>query len=168
MPCCQRSCTSRCNECQSVSRTPGTRDRHKGHRCGRILHCQHPCSQSCEQGHNDVCGNADCKAPCRQSCSHHICHLGCSEPCTPCVMPCPWKCEHHECSVPCGSVSMSTYPREYPLNLTASLAFVSLAISAAQKPSYADINALRCVGSHVNSNYAANALRKTSWIKLSI
>ena len=106
MPCCQKSCSSQCHECQLVSSSTGIRDQHKSHKCGRILHCQHPCSQLCAEGHNSVCGTASCREPCRQSCSHHICPLGCSEPCNPCVMPCPWKCDHHECSVPCGSVSL--------------------------------------------------------------
>ncbi|KIM23243.1 hypothetical protein M408DRAFT_264970, partial [Serendipita vermifera MAFF 305830] len=103
MACCQRLCNSRCCECQHVSALPGTRDEHKRHPCGRIMHCQHPCLQPCEIGHGDVCGTSDCSQACRQSCDHHICPLGCSAPCTPCVMPCPWKCEHHECRVPCGS-----------------------------------------------------------------
>lgn len=107
MACCQQSCKSRCCECQQVSPVAGTRDQHKGHPCGRIMHCQHPCTQLCDTNHKEVCGIADCREACRQSCTHHICKLGCSAPCTPCVMPCPWKCEHHECAVPCGSVSSS-------------------------------------------------------------
>ena len=129
MECCQQACKSRCYECQQVSPLPGTRNQHKGHPCGRIMHCQHPCSQLCDVGHKDVCGTADCQAPCRQSCSHHLCPLGCSTPCTPCVMSCPWKCEHHECLVPCGSVSTFSLHCGYGTDSCSALCAASLRYS---------------------------------------
>ena len=103
--CCQKLCESPCGDCQLVSTAAGTRDKHRGHRCDRILPCQHACLQICDEDHKDVCGTTECRAGCLQSCRHRICPLGCSQPCEPCVMPCPWQCEHYKCTTPCGLVS---------------------------------------------------------------
>jgi hypothetical protein len=107
--CCSRKCTSRCHECQKVTKekAPGgsrplVRTHHRDHPCQRLLKCQHLCGLPCSSDHS--C-NPKCPQACRQRCIHRTCDKPCWEPCPPCVEPCGWLCPHHSCPVVCGSVS---------------------------------------------------------------
>src|SRR5712691_11920525 len=108
--CCSCRCTSRCHECQKVTKekTAGdsrslVRTHHVGHACERLLKCQHTCSLPCSSDHS--C-NPRCRQICRQRCGHRKCGKPCGEPCRPpCMKPCEWRCSHHTCPVVCGSVS---------------------------------------------------------------
>jgi hypothetical protein len=117
LPCCGRTCSSKCHECQDrnkdVSATPGEYVNHAAHKCGKDLRCGHPCADLCTPNHS--C-SGQCKAPCRQSCSHRRCEKGCSGLCGPCLEPCPWTCEHYTCPLPCGSVR-NLFQLNYPLQL---------------------------------------------------
>ena len=110
--CCSRKCTSRCNECQKVTRDksaggprPLVRTHHRDvhHACERLLKCQHKCDLPCSSDHS--C-NPRCRKTCRQRCGHRNCGKPCGEPCSPCMRPCEWRCSHHSCPVVCGSVSL--------------------------------------------------------------
>ena len=107
--CCSRRCTSRCHECQKVTKEKTAanshlvlRSHHRDHACQRLLKCQHPCNLPCSPDHS--C-NPRCSEACRQRCSHRRCERPCWEPCPPCMEPCEWRCPHHSCPVACGSVS---------------------------------------------------------------
>ena len=107
--CCSRPCTSRCHECQTVTKEnitarsfPLARTHHRDHACQRLLKCQHLCGLPCSSDHS--C-NPKCPQTCRQRCSHRECKKPCWEPCPPCMEPCEWHCSHHSCPVMCGSVS---------------------------------------------------------------
>jgi hypothetical protein len=109
--CCSRQCTSRCHECQTITKEkttasarslPLVRIHHRDHPCQRLLKCQHLCGLPCSAEHS--C-NPKCPQLCRQRCSHRRCKKPCWEPCPPCMEPCEWRCPHHSCPVVCGSVS---------------------------------------------------------------
>ena len=107
--CCSRLCTSRCHECQKVTKEktlaifrPFIRAHHRDHSCQRLLKCQHLCGLPCSPDHS--C-NPKCPQACRQRCDHRECEKPCWEPCPPCMEPCQWHCPHHSCPVVCGSVS---------------------------------------------------------------
>ncbi|KAH9987465.1 AAA domain-containing protein [Russula compacta] len=115
--CCSRLCTSRCHECQKVTKEkiPGTsrpfiRAHHRDHACQRLLKCQHLCGLPCSPDHS--C-NPKCPQACRQRCGHRKCEKPCWEPCPPCMEPCEWHCPHHSCPVVCGS-PCSRLPCDYP------------------------------------------------------
>lgn len=124
LPCCGKSCKAKCHSCQQ----PPTdlfqavpRTRHRSHKCGRPLYCEHSCRGTCAADHKCL---DECQEKCRQSCAHAQCKLPCSSPCTPCQEACTWSvehaayvdmffsltsdddrnCPHYSCPVPCGSV----------------------------------------------------------------
>ncbi|KAH9959727.1 hypothetical protein BJV74DRAFT_872502 [Russula compacta] len=86
--CCSRLCTSRCHECQKV-----TKEKISGI-------SNHSCNPKCPQ-------------VCRQRCGHRECDKPCWEPCPPCMEPCEWRYPHHSCPVVCGSIC-SCLPCDYP------------------------------------------------------
>ncbi|KAI9445914.1 hypothetical protein H4582DRAFT_1804702, partial [Lactarius indigo] len=108
--CCNRTCKSRCHECQKITRdnvAPDAgalrlvRTHHKSHPCERALKCQHLCGLTCSSDH--LC-KSTCSQSCRQRCGHQKCQMGCWEPCRPCIGLCEWRCSHHSCPVVCGSI----------------------------------------------------------------
>jgi hypothetical protein len=106
--CCSRQCTSRCHECQMVTKEkttavslPLVRSHHRDHACQRLLKCQHLCGLPCSSDH--PC-SPKCSQACRQRCSHQECKKQCWKPCPPCRVPCEWRCSHHWCPLMCGSV----------------------------------------------------------------
>ncbi|KAF9268371.1 hypothetical protein L218DRAFT_954733 [Marasmius fiardii PR-910] len=109
LPCCGRSCKSKCGDCTAKTResSPGApptkagRTSHKSHPCERTLYCQHLCGLDCSQDHE--C-NTYCRQPCRQRCGHHECPQVCAVDCAPCAEPCEWVCAHFSCPVLCGSI----------------------------------------------------------------
>lgn len=123
MDCCSKKCTSKCSDCQEISRAsaavpipdsrPIQRAKHKPHPCERTLYCQHLCLLDCHP--KDAGCNPQCKQSCRQECTHRKCPHLCSTPCSPCMEACAWSCPHYSCPVSCGSVSHSI-----PLNKVSS------------------------------------------------
>ncbi len=126
--CCSRRCTSRCHECQKVTKEktagdsrPSARAYHRDHPCQWLLKCQHLCGLPCSSDHS--C-NPKCPQGGRQRCSHRKCDKPCWKPCPPCMEPCEWRCPHHECPVVCGSVSPKYF---FPdSSLSSGSAFVDL------------------------------------------
>ncbi|KAH7108419.1 P-loop containing nucleoside triphosphate hydrolase protein [Auriculariales sp. MPI-PUGE-AT-0066] len=112
---CGHVCKARCYDCQQRNIKPQDdaaehvelavrirRENHVPHRCGRMLFCQHPCSEDCGDSEQHKC-TTNCKAACRQVCSHFSCKKLCGVPCEPCKEDCVWTCPHYTCPVPCGS-----------------------------------------------------------------
>ncbi|KIJ51765.1 hypothetical protein M422DRAFT_203039 [Sphaerobolus stellatus SS14] len=110
LPCCSKSCKSRCGNCQKetggakVFNTTSKirRTAHSPHSCECSLYCQHECGLNCHSK-EEKC-NSSCQKPCRQVCSHQKGSKPCSVPCAPCMEPYMWRCMHRACPVTCGSI----------------------------------------------------------------